>query len=292
MAKVPHEALHHIFREEPDLFCRVMNLVLDEDFPVFRNVSVLNSDLTEISQVVRHADTVLQAETSEGSQIIVVEPQTKPEKKKHRSWAYYISYLENRYELPVTLLVVTPHEATARWARGPISLGPSKRPSLQVFPLVAGPDNTPLITEPEIAAEDVAFAVFAALTHRESPEIENALNSLAHALSKTDIDTAVHLAEFTEAGLGDGCAETIWRRIIMTMTYPFATKLHAELEAKGREKGRVEGQAGMLLMLLDHRGVTLTEVERERIATCTDEERLADWAVKAVSVSSAAELFS
>src|SRR5690625_1363347 len=206
MANIPHEALHHINREEPGLFSKTMSRILKEDFPEVHGVSVLNSDLTEIKPLARYADTVLKVETGEGAEIIVIEPQTTISKKKLRSWAYYIAYLENKYELPASLLVVTPCEATAEWARRPITLGPKRRPSLRVLPLVLGAGNTPFITDPETAAEDIVLAVFAALTHRLDPDIEKALHPLAIALSGFDETTARFFAEFTSVGLGDGCA--------------------------------------------------------------------------------------
>ncbi|WP_199040396.1 hypothetical protein [Glycomyces salinus] len=299
MAKVPHEALHHIFRDEPGLFSRAMSRILDEDFPEVREVSVINGDLTEIMPVERHADTILKVDTDEGEQLLVIEPQTEAQKKKIRSWAYYIAYLENKYELPVTLLVITASETTARWARGSVTLGPSGRPSMRVLPFVFGPDNTPFITKSEVAAADVVFAVFAALTHRLNPEIERALSPLAYALSTTDIATAQFLAEFTDVGLGDSCARSTWKRIIMTMTYPYASKLREELESKGREEGlelgleqgQLQGQAKMVLAVLDRRGIVLTDAERERISSCTDEDLLLEWGMKAGLVSRTEELF-
>ncbi|WP_026923348.1 hypothetical protein [Glycomyces arizonensis] len=295
MANVPHEALHHLFREEPGLFSTAMSRILNEEFPEVRAVAVLNSDLTEIKPLARYADTVLKVETDEGAEIIVIEPQTGISKKKLRSWAYYIAYLENKYELPVSLLVVTPNAATADWARRPISLGPKRRPSLRVLPFVLGPDNTPFITDPETAAEDIVLTVFAALTHRLDPDIEKALQPLAVALGGLDETTARFFAEFTSVGLGDGCAYTAWKRIIMSMTYPYASRLRDDLKAEGREEGReegrAEGRAETVIAILNVRGIALTDAERERIMSCTDLTTLAYWAVRAASVERTEALF-
>ncbi|GAB3658947.1 hypothetical protein [Glycomyces tarimensis] len=119
-----------------------------------------------------------------------------------------MSFLENKYELPTTLLVITPKEATTRWARGPLTLGPPQRPSMRLLPFVCGPDNMPFITEPEAAAEDVVVTVFAALTHRPDPDIEKALRPLADALDSLEPATAAYWAEFTEGGLGKESRQT------------------------------------------------------------------------------------
>jgi hypothetical protein len=299
MANVPHEAMHHIFREEPGLFSRAMSRILEQDFPEVRGVAVLDSDLTEIRPLARYADTVLRVETDDGPEVIVIEPQTGTSKKKLRSWAYYIAYLENKYELPVSLMVVTPCVKTADWARRPIILGPKRRPSLRVLPLVLGPDNTPFITDLETAAEDIVLTVFAALTHRLDPDIEKALQPLAEALGGLDETTARFFAEFTSVGLGDGCAYTAWKRIIMTMTYSYASRLRADFKAEGleegraegRAKGRAEGRAETVLMLLDARGIAYTAADRERIMGCANLDTLAYWAVRAASVERIEELF-
>lgn len=159
MAKISHEALHHIFHEDAALFTSTLRRVVAENFPDVREASVVNSDLTMIEAVERRVDTILKAETAEGPHLLVIEPQTDKSEEKIRSWAYHLCCLENKYGVPATLLVITPKEETARWARGPLTLGRPKSPSMRVLPFVVGPDNMPFITEPEIAAEDAVFTV-------------------------------------------------------------------------------------------------------------------------------------
>ena len=66
-----------------------------------------------------------------------------------------------------------------------------------------GPDNVAAITDPDIAEADPGFAVFSAITHSRSRQIDVILETLAGALSTVDEETGSLLAEFTEAGLGD-----------------------------------------------------------------------------------------
>jgi len=49
----------------------------------------------------------------------------------------------------------------------------------------------------------MGFAVFSAITHSRSHQIDVILETLAGALSTVDEETGSLLAEFTEAGLGD-----------------------------------------------------------------------------------------
>jgi hypothetical protein len=58
-----------------------------------------------------------------------------------------------------------------------------------------------------------------------------------------------------------------------------------------RAEGRAEGRAGALLLLLDRRGVEVSEEERARIAGCGDMGVLDVWFTRAITASSAAEVF-
>lgn len=68
----------------------------------------------------------------------------------------------------------------------------------------------------------------------------------------------------------------------------------AEARAAGRETVRAETRARLVravLAFLDGNGVRLTEEERERCASCTDDALVESWLFKAPFVSSASELF-
>jgi hypothetical protein len=282
MPKLPHEALHQVFRESPNLFADTIKRVCQVDFPEIVEAEVIDTDLTEIKPIVRHPDTVIKAETSDGPQILIVEAQTKEEPSKIRSWAYYLSYLENKYKIPATLLITTPSAATARWARGPLLLGPPGFPSMEVRPYVAGPDNVPFITDLEQALEDVDFTVLSTLTHRLNPDIDKALKPLAAAIDTLGPEASAIWADLTEVGL-EGCAQDFWRKIMQTMQYKFGSQLaqHSVAEAEAR----------IILKFLEMRGIPVSEGARQRIEDCTDLEMLEAWVLRAPSVQTVEELF-
>jgi hypothetical protein len=282
MPKLPHEALHQVFRESPNLFADTIQRVCQVDFPEIVEAEVIDTDLTEIRPIVRRPDTVIKAETSDGPQILIVEAQTKEEPSKIRSWAYYLSYLENKYKIPATLLITTPSAATARWARGPLFLGPPGFPSMEVRPFVAGPDNVPFITDLEEALEDVDFTVLSTLTHRLNPDIEKALKPLATAIDTVEPELSAIWADLTEVGL-EGCAQDLWRQIMQTMQYKFGSQL--ALETMAQERARI------VLKFLEMRGIPVSEGARQRIEDCTDLEMLEAWVLRAPSVQTVEELF-
>jgi hypothetical protein len=292
MPKTPHEALHHLFRDDPDLVRRALKECLGEDFPEFRSVAVIDSDLTEIKAVIREVDTALMVETDAGREILIIEPQSQPpDRDKRRAWHWYLSYIEAYYKAPATLIILTAKHPTARECRRPMTLGPERRPSATLHPLVIGPDNTPLITDPLQAADDVMLAVMAALAHRSHPQINTALDVLAGALNGIDHDSAKFFAEYVEVGLGDGSAHDHWKGIIMTMTYPFASELRQELKARGRAEGRLEGRAEMLLKTLSLRGIDITSTQREQVLGCDDGTQFETWLSRALTADTADEVF-
>ena len=67
---------------------------------------------------------------------------------KRYVWPTYLVNLRARWKCPVSLLVVTPSPAVARWCRQPIDLG---HPNLVFTPLVLGPEAVPIIRDPEEA---------------------------------------------------------------------------------------------------------------------------------------------
>jgi hypothetical protein len=81
-------------------------------------------------------------------QAIVLEVQLDTDNRKRYSWPVYLSTLRARHECPTTLLVVCPTAEAAAWCRKPIELG---HPDWVLTPLVLGPDQTPVVTDPERA---------------------------------------------------------------------------------------------------------------------------------------------
>ncbi|MFI6793549.1 hypothetical protein ACIBG4_40095 [Nonomuraea sp. NPDC050383] len=71
----------------------------------------------------------------------------------------------------------------------------------------------------------------------------------------------------------------------------YAQQIRAEGVAVGKVEGKVEGEAVMLIRVLEARAVEVTPAVRERIMSCTDTDVLEAWAARAVSVTTADELF-
>jgi hypothetical protein len=195
-----------------------------------------------------------------------------------------VSHLHAKYRLPPVLLVVCADRRSAAWAARQVDIGPPQWPSLTVCPLVLGPDQLPVIDSPDEAARDIPLTVLSAALHRRDPDadaIRKALASALKGLSADDENTASIFIELTEQGLGKTPAADLWRQIMAADLSFFQSETAQSL--------RAEGRAGALLLLLDRRGVGVSE-EGARISGGTDMEVLDVWLTRAITASSAAEV--
>ncbi|NEB93170.1 hypothetical protein [Streptomyces bauhiniae] len=291
-----HEALHRIFQKDPALLTRALQRVLHVPFPEPHEIAALNVDLTEIEPVERRVDTLLRAETDEGTYLLVVESQGKVDDRKRGSWPYYLSYLYEKYRCEPVLIVITQNSATARWAARPILLGFPGWHSLTVRPLVLGPDNVPVITDERQAEQDVPLAVLSAMTHGRGPQAAPILESLATALKTIDPDSAAVFVQFVDSCLADPQAKQMWRDLMTAIQYFWRHPLAEQVREEGREQGLAEGRAQakaeMVLRVLEWRGIPVPEHVAEQVTMCDDPAQLELWAQRAVRATHAEDLFA
>ncbi|WP_149184887.1 hypothetical protein [Streptomyces sp. TRM49041] len=291
MVSSPHEAMHRIFQEYPELFSSV-SAVLGVDIPRPTSVRALPNDLTEARPVERRVDTLLHFETeADCGFLVAVEAQGKKDPAKPASWAYYATYLHNKYGLPPLLLVVCQDRATAEWATQPVRIGPAWWPTVTVQPMVAGPHNLPVITDAAEARKDLALAVLSAITHASGQEAGAILKALSTALRGMPEDLVNPVVEFTALGLGNRQAQQIWRNLVAVDLSFYKSYISEEIREEGREQGRVQGEAKALLLILEQRGIAVTDEAHERIAGCEDPEIMERWLARALTVTTAEEIF-
>src|SRR5882757_5312536 len=126
MVSSSHEAMHRIIQENPLMPARTFKR-LGYAFAEPYEVTVLPTDLTEIRPLERRVDTLLQCDVKGGrGYLLAVESQRRKDPDKHGSWAFYLSYLYEKYRKPPVLVVVCSDEGTARWASAPFHLGVPK----------------------------------------------------------------------------------------------------------------------------------------------------------------------
>ncbi|MFI8826898.1 hypothetical protein [Streptomyces sp. NPDC053431] len=312
MVTSTHETSHRIFQDRPDLLPPVFQ-ILGVPLPVKATVEVLTPDTTEIRPLERRVDTVLRVEPPEGDGfLLAVEAQGRRDRDKASSWTYYLGYLRAKYGLPALLLVVCQDRSTARWASGPFRSGYGPWTALSLHPLVLGPDNVPVITDPAEAARNLAMTAFSAMTHGTHQEAPAILEALAKALGTADPASFKYYSEMLEIGLGETPARDTWRKLMAVGTYfPGRGTLveetylegkadgkaeglaegKAEGLAEGKAEGLAEGTAMSILRVLAARGIEVSEDDGRRISECLDTEMLGRWLERAITVARVEELF-
>ncbi|MFF4832472.1 hypothetical protein [Streptomyces sp. NPDC001315] len=278
MVTSTHEASHRIFQDRPELLTPVFDL-LGVPMSAKASVAVLSADVTEIQPLERRVDTVLRVEPSDGDHfLLAIETQGRRDKRKVTSRPYYVTYLQEKFCLPVLLLVTCQDRPTARWATGPFTCEVRGWTTQSAHPLVLGPDNVPMITDQRTAGRNLAMATFSAITHSRNPNATAILEALVGALKTTDTETAQYFGGLLEIGLGDTPARQTWRKLMgFTNFFPGRGTILEEVYLDGEAKGEARGEAKAILRFLEARCISVPDDARERIAGCTDLDLLNRW---------------
>ncbi|MGW2381477.1 hypothetical protein [Streptomyces sp. NPDC001658] len=292
MVTSAHEGMHRIFQERPEILAPVFG-VLGVPLPAKVTVDAVTTDVTEARPLERRVDTVLRIGPSDGEDfLLAIESQSKKVAGKEASWAYYIAYLQAKFGLPVLLLVVCQDRATAKWAAGPFDCGTRGWTALRTYPLVAGPDNLPVITDARTAVKNLALAVLSALAHARTADCDAIMKAIVTALQETrdtDPDTADYFFDFLEISLGGSPAGEKLREIMSFVSYfPGRGTVRETAYLEGRAEGEVKG----ILSVLEVRGIPVSDDVRERIASCADLELLDAWLERSRTVVRAEDLFA
>ncbi|MFE3544981.1 hypothetical protein ACFXK0_18640 [Nocardia sp. NPDC059177] len=307
MVSSSHEAMHRIFTHNAAAFARAFH-ILNLPFPDPVAVEQISVDLTETAPVERRADTVLRVTTPEDTFLLIAEAQSNRDDSRIAAWAYYATFLHNKYDLPVVLVVVCHDKQTAAWASKPMRLTYRGWTSFTLTPLVLGPHNVPAVVDPAEVLDDLPLATLSAITHAREPEIGAILEAIIVAFRRRGSDEETEFyAELVEQGISHTDAAQLWRDKMATDLSFFRSESAQRLRAQGREQGREQGlaegreeglelgraeqAARSVLTVLTGRGIELSAGQRERLMATTDLDQLNAWLLQALTVTGAAELF-
>jgi hypothetical protein len=299
MPSITHEALVLLFRNRPELAPELLRDALGVALPAYAEARVEAADLSDVRPAEYRADLVILLVDGKPVLAIVVEVQLQRDERKAFTWPVYVAGLRARFECASCVLVVTPSEAVADWARTPIELGPGSR----VAPFVVGPKAIPMVRDVEAAKRDPELAVLSAMAHgkgEEGPRIAFAALAASvglneeRALLYSDVILA-SLSEVTRAAMEELMASGNYEyqsEFAKTHQAKGRAEGRAEGEARGEARGKAQGEARAVLTVLDARGVVVSPEQQARILASTDLEVLERWLRKVVTVTSADELFT
>lgn len=167
--------------------------------------------------------------------------------------------------MPVSLLVVTSDDSTARWAAQPVDLGIGN-----VFrPLVLGPSGVPVVLDEAQARADPELAVLSAMAHGHDSDVGTAARiALAAHVATLDIDDE-RGRMYVDLVL-DSLSEAA-RRELRAMD-PAKYEPRSDIVKGWRALGRAEGRAALLQRQLTLRFGPLTSEAIERLSRGTIDE--------------------
>lgn len=211
---------------------------------------------------------------------IVVEVQLTRKPRKRFAWPLYAALLRARFEIPVTVLVLTVNEATARWAANPIATGGGNT----FTPLVIRLSSIPAVTDPAQALADLELAVLSVMAHGRDKNVRRAARIVAAAWEATDVTLRLDpkRAEMYFDLMVGSMSENVKRelRTMDSEKYEYQSRFarryfaqgKAEGEAKGKSEGKAEGCAGLIVRQLTLRFGALDEAQLARISAASIEE--------------------
>jgi hypothetical protein len=152
MTSSTHEALVELFRTRPALAVELLAAGLGMAPAEHEQVRLEPTDLPDLVPVEFRADAVVALHRGGVAvQALVVEVQLRRDADKRRSRPCYVANLRARLGCPVDVLVLAPRRRIAAWCCERIPLGVS---GSVVVPLVIGPDEIPVVTDPAEAVRD------------------------------------------------------------------------------------------------------------------------------------------
>lgn len=173
-----HEALLQLFRNQPTLAPMLLRDALHAALPAYSLAQIDSADPTELQPAEYRADLVVSLLDGACVYGVIIEIKLSPDRRKPYVWPAYVANLRAKLERPVSLLVVTVNEATARWAAKPVDLGNGN----WFAPLVLGPSRVPEVAEESQARAHPELAVLSAMAHGQDADIGKAARVAAAAL--------------------------------------------------------------------------------------------------------------
>jgi hypothetical protein len=285
MLSIDHEGLIEFFRDQPSLAAELLTGPLGIAIPPFEAATLAPTEFNAVAPTEYRADMVITL--TDGPAVVfavVVEVQLKRDKGKQRSWPVYVATLHARVRCPVALLVMCPTTSVARYCGTPITVGV---PGFVLTPLVVGPREVPLVTDPDEARRHPLLAVLSALAHgAEEVHAKPLAESVYAALDFINQDNAQLYTDLVWRNLARP-GQIHLEALMTTAPYTFKSEFMLRVVAHGK----AEGEAEAVLMVLEARGFTIPDELRARVTGCADEDQLRTWIRHAATAETLDEVF-
>jgi putative methionine-R-sulfoxide reductase with GAF domain len=252
------------------------------EVPEFTEVTHTSAECTDSKPRVYNADgAYVLRNGTEKVLAVVVERQHKREEDKFWTWPVYHATVRSQVGCPTVLLVLCPTDSVARYFTGPIATG---YPGDRMTPVVLGPSRTPLVVDPVQARVLPELAVLSAKAHGDADH--RALDAVMAALDVVPSDDRAFYYDYVLAGRSNAARKYL-EDLMSVETYEWQSDFARKYVGIGRE----EGVADSVILILEERGLVVSDDVRARVESCDDLNTLNSWVRKAVKVARAEDLF-
>lgn len=284
-----HEGPVDLVREHPEIAVELVRGRPGVKLPAQPTVSLAPTDMSAVVPVQYLADMVVlisDAATGQPALAVIIEPQLRDEETKRFSWPVYVATARRINKCPGAVLVVLcPNPDKAKKCRETIRTG---HPGFDLTPIVIDSGGPPGNDGGEIGPYLTAFA--AAMGSIDMATVSGARQVLDALASPGVTDTNRFRAMTIILKLAPDDARQMMEALMRTTEYEktFIEQIHDEGEAKGKAEGKAEA----VLRILDVRGVALTAAERQQVTASTDPAQLDRWFDRAITATTATEVFA
>ncbi|HRI69218.1 MAG TPA: hypothetical protein PK156_33540 [Polyangium sp.] len=228
---------------------------------------------------------------------MILEIQNECDPDKQRRWLLAAGVLLNQTGMMGDVIVVTSKKSVAKWAKTVANVETPLGTKLQLIPIVLhmSKDVIDLLLTDE--QPELALVATWAIAHRDGPEARRVVgrtieltNKLPKHLQATQFNAILSM-------LSVKMLEWVDRMKMNPNLFPLTElqervkqKIMAMLEAQNRLKAEAKREA--LFVLLEARGLSVSDKERAAIKRCQDPQMLDAWIAKAATASSVQEVLA
>ena len=134
------------------------------------------------------------------------------------------------------------------------------------------------------------LAILSALAHANDPDGLATVLAALDGAATLDEPRAGLYADLVMASLSEAVAKEL-EAMVLTGKYELQSDFAKRYFAEGREEGRAEASAAMLLRVVEKRGLELSRAQRSRVLGCRDVAQLERWLDRALEAADAVGVF-
>lgn len=279
-----HESVIELFRIDLRLIEALLGPRLGLGPGRLGALSTLDSALTDPRPIERRADLAI---LPEHGPAFIIEVQLSKDADKRWSWPSYVALTRDRLRREVLLVVIALDPDVARWAARPIpldSLGSVLRP------VVIGPDEIPVLTDPVVALAHPEQLVLSALVHGGSDRGPAIAAAAAVAVPQLDVDRARTYSDLIFSALGPEARAAL--EAALFEKYEYQSDFFRRFINEGKAEGQREGALRALLAVLRARNMPVSPEAMARIEAVPDADTLLTLLNRAIFAASVEEALS